>query len=132
MVAKLVIKVTEGIGEGFEAARVLYTGTGREYFRETLRARGEFRHEGIDNYIDLSEDPFTAMACVRERALFYRDSPVVLVVDTAKLEGEPYFDGEYKTRGLNVGSFLPYRFSLDDEKRISEDDCFRVLGMNVS
>jgi len=131
MVAKLVVEVTEGIGEDFEAARVLYTGTSRRYFRDMVRTRGEFCHEGIDNYINLSEDPFTAMGYARERALFYRDSPVVLVVDTARLDGELYFDGEYRTRRLNVGSFLPYQFSLDDDTRISEEDCSRILEMDA-
>jgi len=116
MVARLVYEITEGIDEDSESARVLYTGTCRRYLREAITRFGRFKHDtGSD--VHLSKCAVTAAGYAVKRSQFYNDSPVVLVVDTEKLDGDLQYFGEYRTRALNVGSFLPYRFTLNEDGR---------------
>ena len=124
MVARFVCEVTEG-AEDFEPARVLYTGTGKKYLCDTLRTHGEFR-QGKGQHVHLTEGRVTAMSYASQRARFYNDVPILLVVDTEKVTEEICYDGEYKARALNVGSFLPYDIRIDQEGKFGWDDWLGV------
>jgi len=90
MVAKFISELAEGREGQFEPAQVLYTGTTRNYLKETVQQLSDFRHFGNDVYLDF--DPWTPMSYARRRAIFYIDRPVVLVVNTDKLEGSVISD----------------------------------------
>jgi len=99
---------------------VLYTGTGAEYLRDSIRAFGEFRH-ATQPFVYLDENPFAPMGYALQRSNQYGDSPVVLVVDTDKLDQELFYDGTYRTEALNLGSFLPYELPVGPDGRVSEE-----------
>ncbi len=99
---------------------MLYTGTGKRYLRETLQSREEFAHGG-EKQVHLTEGPLTAMSYAAQRAAFYGDSPVLLVVDTHKLSTEIRWSGEYEARALNMGSFLPYDLSVDEDGKFGRE-----------
>lgn len=125
MVAKVVFGADTGERRGLDLPRVLYTGTGKNYLRDLLCERREFA-QGSEKYVHLTEGRVTAMSYAAQRASFYDDSPLVLVVDTHKLMEDLHYSGEYKTRALNIGSFLPYEFSIDEDGKFSREDW---LGM---
>ena len=131
MVAKFVYEVAEGPGDDFELARVLYTGTGRKYLHDRLRAEGCFKHSGTNDDIHLTQEPTVALGYSRQRSIFYGDSPVVLVVDVDKLSGEICYNGEYRAKALNIGSFLPYDFSIGDNGQISEQEWLGIYSMEA-
>jgi len=118
MVTKLILE--SETPANFKAARVLYTGTGTRYLHEALQEFEEFRH-ATKEYVCLSDDPLTPMSFALERARFYRDSPVVLAVDTEKLEGDLHYHGDYKARALNMDCFLPYEFAPNGQGQIDEN-----------
>jgi len=134
--SKLINMATKFLGEhkgnsyeNLVQNRVMYTGTCKKYLYNILRNKSQFRHY-FTQPIYLTNYPFTAMGFARKRSLFYRDSPLVLAVDTEKLEGEIYYDlANYKTKALNIGSFLIYEFSLGKERRIKEKDCYDILTL---
>ncbi len=126
MVAKLILE-KEHKGE-FKPARVLYTGTSRRYLYDRIEAEGEFVHP-LPAYVYLDPDPRTAMSYAAERSIFYRDPPVVLVVDAEKLRREIYDFGGYRARALNVGSFLPYKFNLDPDGKFTVEDYRKVCSI---
>jgi hypothetical protein len=131
MVAKVVWDITCGADNKFEPTRVLYTGTGRKYLRDRLKAEGCFKHSGMNEDIYLTQEPITALGYARERAIFYVDSPVVLVVDVDRLMGEVHYNGEYRAKAINIGSFLPYGFSIGDDGQVSERDWLNIYSMEV-
>lgn len=126
MVAKVVFGADTGERRSFDLPRVLYTGTGKKYLRDLLCERREFA-QGSEKYVHLTEGRVTAMSYATQRASFYDDSPLVLVVDTYKLTEDLHYSGEYKTRALNIGSFLPYEFSVGEDGKFSREDW---LGMS--
>lgn len=129
MAAKLLCDYKSKSYQRLVQERVMYTGTCKKYLCDILRKKGQFNHN-FNQSIYLINCPITAMGFARKRSLFYRDLPVVLAVDTEKLEGEIYYDfANYKTKALNIGSFLIYEFSLDKERRIKESDCYDILTL---
>ena len=131
MVAKFVYEVTGGVYDDFEPVRVLYTGTGKKYLYDRLKAEERFKHAGMHDQVHLTQEPITALGYARQRAIFYSDSPVVLVVDVDKLRGEILYNGEYRAKALNIGSFLPYDFSIGDNGQISELDWLGIYSMEA-
>lgn len=121
MVAKIVSGAYADGRTDIDLPRLLYTGTGKNYLRDTLRERREFAHKS-EKYVHLTEGPVTAMSYAAQRASFYRDSPVVLVVDTHKLIEDLHYHGGYETRALNVGSFLPYEFTIDEDGKFGREE----------
>ena len=105
--------------------RILYTGTCRSYLRDKLCDQKEFVHEG-EEPVHLSESSITALSYAAQRAKFYTDLPVVLVVDTYKLTEELRCRGEYETRALNIGSFLPYEFAFNEDGKFRREDYFNI------
>lgn len=120
-------EVGEGVSDDFELPRVLYTGTGREYLGQTLEVLGEFRHLGKEVYLD--ESLFNACGYALQRAKFYDDSPVLMVVDSQKLKGEVRYDGRYKAKALPLGSFIPYEISPDVHGKLQEADYDAILNI---
>jgi hypothetical protein len=112
MVAQFIVQVNTE--PDFEPARVLFTGTGRQYLCHSLQAYQAFRHER-DSSVHLTNSPATAMSYATKRSKFHKDTPVVLVVDTKKMDGEILFYGMYRTECLSMGSFIPCEFLLDEE-----------------
>ena len=128
MVAKLIIN--KGIDKkGFKQDRVLYTGTTRRYLCDVIKVFGRFEHKKISDFVYLDNSSANALAYAAERATFYNDLPVVLVVDTEKLEGELYYYGEYKVHALNIGSFLTYEFHLDKKGKYKIEDYYKIKAM---
>lgn len=119
------LEATEGIVSDLKPARVLYTGTGEKYLREKLRLFREFRHLGKDIYLD--ESPLSACGYALQRAEFYGDSPVLLIVDSQRLKEDLYYDGRYKTRSLPLDSFLPFELSLDAQEKVQEEDYHCII-----
>jgi len=107
--------------DGREQPRVLYTGTGRRYLLQMLDQFGEFAHRSGE-WIYL--DPSLCTPCSRavQRANQYGDRPVLLVVDAQKVSDELKYEGEYKVRGLSLGSFLPYELHSDENGKIPASD----------
>lgn len=116
----------DAAGEGFPSDRVLYTGTGKDYLWSVLSRFRKFKHLG-QPYVYLERHPTTAMSYAAQRSIFYEDTPVVLVVDTDKLDEELIYEGRYKTKGLNIGCFLPYEFPLGPEGKFRVED-HKVVG----
>ena len=119
MALRLVPEMRPRTDQDLELPQVLYTGTTKGYLREKVRATECFEH--LSGYVHLSRNASTALGYALQRALFFGRTPVLLVVDTRKLKGDLYHYGEYKTRALNLGSFLPYEFSLDEASQIGKD-----------
>ena len=117
MVVKFVNEVTRGEDTNQELPRILYSGTTGRYLEERLRQNERFTHS-MGQPVYLTEHDLTALSVARQRALFYDEDPVLLIVDTNKLDGELRYDGSYKTMGLNVGSFVPYRFALSMDRYV--------------
>jgi hypothetical protein len=114
---------------GPDLPRVLYTGTGSRYLRDMLLERGEFVHGG-EEQVYLTQGEVTAMSYAAQRAKFYGDSPVVLVVDTHKLTEGLNYDGEYRARMLNVGSFLPYEFTPNEDDKFGREEYLGLIQLN--
>lgn len=106
--------------------RVVFTGTGKRYLKETMSKKGEFILPG-EPYVFLHISPISAMGYAAQRSAFYDDSPVVLVVDRDKLYGDVLYDGVFRTRALNPESFLPYELSLDVHGRCYAEDYCAML-----
>jgi hypothetical protein len=121
MVAKFICEVEDDIGGDFQPARVLYSGTCNGYLRSILAEYGEFRHI-LQKYVHLTDGLVTAMSYAKQRAEFYGDRPMVLIVDTDKLSGDLYYDGEYHTKGLNIGSFLVSKEPSEADGRFNHED----------
>lgn len=125
MVIKRAYAEPEDEDMGLDHPRVLYTGTGKNYLREKLCNRKVFVHEE-EKPVHLSESSITALSYAAQRAKFYGDLPLVLVVDRYKLTEELHCQGEYETMALNIGSFLPYEFTLDKNGKFAKEDYFRI------
>lgn len=124
MVVKFICEVTEGVGDSFKPARVIYTGTGKRYLNQTLDLFGEFSQ--FDKEVYLDESIFNACGYAKQRASFYGDVPTLLIVDSRKLKGEIYYDGRYRTKTLPLGSFLPHEIKLDARGKLCEEDYYRI------
>ena len=114
MVVKFVNEVRTGQSASQGLPRILYSGTTDRYLEESLRQNGQFMHV-MEQPVYLTEHDLTALSVAGQRALFYDEDPMLLIVDTDKLEGELRYDGSYKIEGLNVGSFVPHRFALSPD-----------------
>ena len=125
MAARLVLEAVDGTEEDFELPRVLYTGTGASYYCSMVRRYGEFRHAGAP-YVHLDDEAVSAMGYAAQRARSYEDTPIVLIVDTGKLDADILYTGDYRTRALHIGSFAPYPFTVQHDGRVSEDDIHGV------
>lgn len=122
MVAKFVLSVKTP--DDIVPARVLYTGTCKGYVRDFIQRIG--RHVNPGGKVYLTECPFTAVGYALKRSRFYRDSPVVLVVDSDKLDGELFYTGDYETKALNLGSFLIFEPPPGDFNEMRYRDILRI------
>ncbi len=93
--------------------RLLYTGTCEEYFQQKI-LKEKFdnqsgRHSGI---VYMSDSFVSATGYAIKRAAFYKDLPLLLIIDTKKLDEKVEYSGEYSTSSLNANCFLTYALSL--------------------
>lgn len=120
MVVKLLGQPGEVVEESRDHDRVLYTGTTKGYLDLSFMQKGDYSPLSDRVYLCQSAGNSTAYAV--ERAGFYNDTPLLLIVDTEKVESGIDCHPQLTARSLNIGSFIPYEFQLDKDGVCDKDE----------